>query len=119
MCVERGLHFFRVDLGAAHIDYPAASPNKIVAVTAFLDHVARIDEAFVVNQRGCALAKKASTGAARAHMDRAIDNLRLDGDIGVDPTRGKPRLSVADHKDHASFGRSVSVLDPRARIKRV
>ena len=51
-------------------------------------------------------------------MHRAVDNLHLDGAIGFDPRRGKPRLSVVDHKDHASFGRSVSVLDPRARIKR-
>ena len=47
--VQRCLDFFGVDLGAAYIDYPAASTNEVIAVTASLDHVARIDEAFVIS----------------------------------------------------------------------
>ena len=49
--VQRCLHLFRVHLGAAHIDYPAASTNKMIPVPASLDHVARIDEAFVIGER--------------------------------------------------------------------
>ena len=78
---------------------------------------ARIDEAFVVSRAWVRPHLENLERSNSRDMHRGVDNLHLDGAIGFDPRRGKPRCP-SPTKDHTSFGRSVNVLDLRARIKR-
>lgn len=47
--VERRLDRFRVNLGAADVDNPAAPADKIEPVTAPLDDIASVDEAVITS----------------------------------------------------------------------
>ena len=61
--VERGLDLFRVHLGAADVDDPAAPADKIEPVPASLDHVAGVDETVLAGQTGRVRAKKSQSAA--------------------------------------------------------
>ncbi len=116
MRIERRLHLFRMNLGAADIDDSAAPADKIQPVPALLDHVARVDEAVLVRERGFDIPEEAQGAPVRAHAQGPADDLDPDRAISVQPGCRKARIAVIDREDDAGLGRGVGVLDARTRV---
>src|SRR5271170_2915309 len=118
MAVDNCFDFFRVDLETADVDHAVSSTNKVISVSAQLDHVAGVDEA-VVGRQGLGKAPEVSSRvSSRADPKRAV----LDFQLGVstwtaDERRRKACESIADLEADSGLGRSEGMNDSGVPIE--
>ena len=78
MTIDNGLDLLGMNFQAADIDDAAAPADEVVAIAAQLHHVARVDKAVRVGQRGCVFTDISVRGALGANPQRAVDDFHLD-----------------------------------------
>src|SRR5881628_1701483 len=102
MPVDRRLDFFRVDLQTADVDEAAAPAEEVVPVTTAFHHVAGVDEAVVIAERGV-VAERAGRTPSGAEAQRTVLDFNLHVASRADQARGKPFQTIVDVESDAGF----------------
>src|SRR5437867_1321859 len=102
MPVDRRLDFLRVDLQAADVDEAAAPAEKVVPVAAAFHHVAGVDEAVVIAERGV-VAERAGRTSRGTEPQRTVLDFDLHLASRADQARRKPFETIVDVKSNAGL----------------
>src|ERR1700722_781379 len=119
MTVYGRFNLFRMNLEAAHIDDPVLAADEVIAPSAQLNHVRRVNEAILVEQRGRILPYVSRRRAAGAQSQCSI--LDLDADLGIIRVHKLGRKSfqpIVYLKTDAGFGGCESMPEAGVRICR-
>src|SRR6266850_6753529 len=103
--VDRRLDFLRVDLQSSDVDDAAPSTEEVVPVAAAFHHVAGVDEAFIVGERGLLLAEIADRVARGTDPQRTILDFDLHIARRADQARRKSLEAVVDFESHTGLRR--------------
>src|SRR5882724_6445919 len=110
--IDHRFDLLRVHLLAADVDDAVPSADEVIAFTAELHDVARVDEAVGIREGGGAAAQIPGRGSRRANPQRAILDLHLHASgVAPDQAGRKSRQSVANFKPHAGFRRGERMHD--------
>src|SRR2546426_1103224 len=109
MAIDHRLDFLGMDLQSADIDDAAASPDEIIALTAQLQEIAGVHEAFGIEQRRAFGSEIMAGGAGRADSKRTVHYLHVHVAV-LSRTRAWPEHArrktftfVVHLKSHARF----------------
>src|ERR1700704_5317706 len=110
--IDHRFDLLRVHLLAADVDDAVPSADEVIALTAELHDVPRVDEAVGIREGFGAAAQIPGCGSRRANPQRAILDLHLHaGAVAPDQARRKSRQPVAHFKPDAGFRRSERMHD--------
>src|SRR6266480_4742657 len=116
--IDHRLDLLRVHLLAADVDDAVAPADEVIAFTAELHDVPRVDEAVGIRQGFGAAAQIPGGGPRRANPQRALLDPHLHASAFLpDQACRKSRQPVADFKPHAGFRRSERMHDGGPRIE--
>src|SRR6185312_8884145 len=117
MAVDHRLDLLGMNLESADIDDAIRAADKVVAVAAALDQIARIDEIVWVFERRTV--EIGARRAAGANAQRPLLDLHIHGSAGfLEKPDRKSGKAIADLEGHSGLGRSEGMPDIRIGIGR-
>ena len=118
MPVDRRFDFLRIHLQAADVDEAAPSTEEVVPLAAAFHHVAGVDEAVCIGERGAFLTEIPNCIPRGPDPQRPIIDADLDIAGRADQARRKSFEPIGDVESHARLRGGEGMADTGLRVER-